>query len=375
MGSVLSTAWANLPSFMDFHPPTPAAYTTALAVFQYFPVFTLIEWVLSWYPAGKTSLKSSPFNIPGRLAWFAMEIVGPVNLLYNLSHTTPSLAELPMINKLMVALYCTHYANRAIISPFFSAPSMSPIHAFVMCSAMLFNWFNSSCLSGWLAGYEIPIEGYRTNGAQVMSSSTPFVPPTRLMVFIIAGTIIFFYGMAQNIRAETTLFRLRREEADRRASKRSDIHSRDLDRDHNPDLQKKDRNGNKYHKVYVIPPASGLFRYILYPHFVFEWLEWTGFALVGLAVFPLTLSMKVGTTTTASAGVAPALRPAPWIIPVAWVADKLGLPLPLPAVLFVINAVANMVPHARWGRKWYVEKFGAKAVAGRGAVVPCCEFL
>ncbi|EPS28715.1 hypothetical protein PDE_03661 [Penicillium oxalicum 114-2] len=360
MGSVLSTTWENLPSITDFHPPTPAAYTTVLTVFQYFPVFTLLEWILSWYPAGKTSLKTSPFNVPGRIAWFAMEILGPVNLLWNLSRSTPSLVELPITNQLIVALYCIHYANRAVISPFFSAPSMSPIHAFVMGSAMLFNWMNSSCLSGWLSGYEIPIAGYRTNGADALSSSGPSPFSGRLMLFTVVGVILFFYGMAQNIRSETTLFRLRREEAERRASKRSE--------DGSPEKNE----GNKYHKVYVIPPAKGSFRYILYPHFVFEWLEWTGFALAGLAVFPLTLS---STTTTMRASIAPALRPAPWILPAAWAADRLGLPLPLPAVLFVINAVSNMVPHARWGRKWYVEKFGAKAVAGRGAVVPCCEVM
>jgi 3-oxo-5-alpha-steroid 4-dehydrogenase 1 len=290
-----------------------------------------------------------------------MEIVGPINLLYNLSQATPSLTELPAINQLVATLYCVHYANRAVISPFFSAPSMSPIHVFVMVSAMGFNLLNSSCLAGWLSGYEIPIAGVRTNGAEALvSSSMPSDSLSLVQILPFVGTALFVIGMAGNIYSETALFRFRREEAEKRAVKKSD--------------DKTPGNGtNKFHKVYVIPPAKGVFRSILYPHYVFEWLEWTGFAIAGVAVFPLSLSTKLGIAS--SAAVAPPLRPAPWIIPAAWAADRLGVPLPLPAVLFAINAVANMLPHARWGRKWYVEKFGEKGVAGRGAVVPWCEWM
>jgi 3-oxo-5-alpha-steroid 4-dehydrogenase 1 len=290
-----------------------------------------------------------------------MEIVGPINLLYNLSQATPSLTELPAINQLVATLYCVHYANRAVISPFFSAPSMSPIHVFVMVSAMGFNLLNSSCLAGWLSGYEIPIAGVRTNGAEALVSSSMSSDSLSLVQILpFVGTALFVIGMAGNIYSETALFRFRREEAEKRAVKKSD--------------DKTPGNGtNKFHKVYVIPPAKGVFRSILYPHYVFEWLEWTGFAIAGVAVFPLSLSTKLGIAS--SAAVAPPLRPAPWIIPAAWAADRLGVPLPLPAVLFAINAVANMLPHARWGRKWYVEKFGEKGVAGRGAVVPWCEWM
>ncbi|KAJ5176246.1 uncharacterized protein N7482_002123 [Penicillium canariense] len=360
MGTALSTSWASVPPIAMFSPPTPAAYTTALTIFQYFPVCTILQWILAWHPAGKTSLPESLFNIPGRVAWCLMEIVGPLNLLYSLSQTTPSLSELPAPNQLVVALYCIHYANRAVISPFFSAPSMSPIHLFVMVSAMGFNWFNSSCLAGWLSGYEIPIPGFRTNGAEALGSSSVRSESISLVQILpIIGTVLFIIGMAGNIYSETALFQFRRDEAEKRSAKKSD--------------ETPANGNNKFHKVYVIPPTKGVFRSILYPHYVFEWLEWTGFALAGVAVFPLSLSTKIG--TAASAGIAPPLRPAPWIIPAAWAADRFGLPLPLPAVLFVINAVTNMLPHARWGRKWYLQKFGEKGVAGRGAVVPWCAWM
>ncbi|KAJ5915129.1 hypothetical protein N7454_011241 [Penicillium verhagenii] len=345
MGAALSTSWGAMPPIQDFFPPTPAVYTGMVTTFQLFPVFTVIQWGTSWYPAGKTSMTSSIFNLPGRLAWCIMEIVGPLNLVYNLSHSSPSFFELPAPNQLAAVLYCTHYLNRAIISPFFSAPSMSPIHAFIMFSAMTFNWLNSSCISGWLSGHAMPVSGYQTDGASAMDPSSFSFLLVQILPFI--GTILFSLGMAGNIYSETELFRLRRDSAEQASSKKSDTPTTTtVVSDSNG------KDGNKFHKVYVIPPAEGVFRTILYPHYIFEWLEWVGFALVGTAVFPLPGTKRV----------APPLQAAPWILPAAWTADVLGIPLPLPAVLFAINAVANMLPHARWGRKWYVEKFGEKGL-------------
>lgn len=291
-----------------------------------------------------------------------MEIVGPINLIYSLvapSPHTPSIANLPMPNILVASLYCIHYLNRAIISPFFSAPSMSPIHPFIMSSAMLFNWFNSACLAGWLRGYTVPTTPsfLPANNASASRSAVADLLPTM-------GIILFGIGMAGNIYSETSLFRLRREEAEKRATKKTDGETGTEDAE---------RKRNKYHKVYVIPPARGVFRYILYPHYVFEWLEWTGFALAGTAVIPFS-ALPVSTSVS-TAAIAPPLRLAPWLVPVAWAADKIAVPLPLPAVIFVVNAITNMLPHARWGRKWYAEKFGAKAVAGRGAAVPGCAWM
>ncbi|OQD85287.1 hypothetical protein PENANT_c010G05605 [Penicillium antarcticum] len=293
-----------------------------------------------------------------------MEIVGPINLIYNLilpSPSSPSIGDLPWPNVLVAGLYCTHYFNRSIISPFFSAPSMSPIHPFVMTSAMAFNWFNSSCLAGWIRGYTIPtLPSFSAGGysPQSLPAKVAFIPTV--------GVILFTIGMAGNIYSETALFRFRREETEKRLAKKSD--------DAKPGATAGEDGGssrNKFHKVYVIPPTRGVFRFILYPHYAFEWLEWVGFALAGTAV----LTLSTVSAGAPSAAVAPPLRLAPWLIPAAWVADKLTLSLPLPAVIFVVNAVTNMLPHARWGRKWYIEKFGEKGVAGRGAVVPGCAWM
>ncbi|QQK44770.1 3-oxo-5-alpha-steroid 4-dehydrogenase, C-terminal [Penicillium digitatum] len=363
MGATISTCWEVLPSIAELFPPTPAVYTSILCCFQYFPLITVAQWVLSWHPAGKTSSQSI-FNIPGRIAWSAMEIVGPINLIYCMvtpSPYAPSFTDLPMSNILVGTLYCIHYFNRAIISPFFSAPSMSPIHVTIMSFAMIFNWFNSACLAGWLRGYKVPtIPSFPT-----ASSGTPSPRSAVVDLLSTVGAILFTVGMAGNIYSETALFRLRREEAQKRAAKKTDGEVLA-----GGEAQ---ASRNKFHKVYVIPPTRGVFRYILYPHYVFEWLEWIGFALAGTAVAPL--SALTAPVSASSIAIAPPLRRAPWLVPAAWAADKLAVPLPLPAIVFVVNAVTNMLPHARWGRKWYVEKFGEKAVAGRGAVLPGCSWM
>ncbi|KAE8373456.1 hypothetical protein BDV26DRAFT_67145 [Aspergillus bertholletiae] len=324
---------------------------------------------------GKTSLKNSILNIPGRLAWTTMELMAPLNFMYVLmtlsptttymdtetSSLTPSttttaitvVMSLPPQNQILAVLYLLHYVNRAVISPLFAAPSMSPIHAFIAISGLVFNWFNSTCLAAWLVGYHVPVVGY--NNTTTITTTTTSGSGKRPVIsdyLPYVGIVLFFLGMTGNIVAERTFFRLRREEADRLHATTSKDHS-----------AKKNSNDNKYSKVYVIPPAKGLFRYILYPHYVCEWLEWTGFILVGTAVYP------------APGVVAPPMNLAPWLAPAAAVADRLQVPLPLPAVIFAVNAVTSMIPQARLGKKWYLGRFGKDKVAGRGAVVPLSNWL
>ncbi|EAW10201.1 3-oxo-5-alpha-steroid 4-dehydrogenase family protein [Aspergillus clavatus NRRL 1] len=393
MGTAFSSSWGSLPPFREFILPTPQTYTTLVNIFQYFPVFTLVQWIISWHPAGKGSYQSSWLNVPGKLGWFIMEIIGPVNLLYTLWKLPPllNLASLPPANKLVAALYVIHYINRAIVSPLFAAPSMSPMHLSVVLMAVLFNWFNSACLAGWLVGYHIPVLGYTTDGAAaaagpssstdnpllLLPSATPYSPATHFLSSL--GMVLFAAGMIGNIYSERTLFRLRREAAQKRdeqqpAPSNSNAQASSLPPKDNSSSSSSSKN--KFSKVYVIPPPTGVFRSILYPHYVFEWLEWLGFALVGTAVFPGSTGHASAYALQAESGSGSGpLRLAPWLVPAAWLADQLRVPLPLPAVVFVVNAVANMLPHARWGRRWYVERFGEGAVAGRGAAVPWCSWL
>jgi 3-oxo-5-alpha-steroid 4-dehydrogenase 1 len=79
-------------------------------------------------------------------------------------------------------------------------------------------------------------------------------------------------------------------------------------------------------KHYVLP-QNGVFKWVLFPHYLFEWVEWTGFAIMGGWRFT-------------------------------------------PGRTFVFNEVATMLPRALQGMRWYVEKFGREKVGGRWAVLP-----
>ncbi|PWY86168.1 hypothetical protein BO70DRAFT_378811 [Aspergillus heteromorphus CBS 117.55] len=417
MGTLMSS-WETLPPLSDFILPTPETYTILINIFQYFPTISLIQWLTSFHPAGKTSLRTSRLNLPGRWAWFAMEIIGPVNLMYILwaGSSSPYLPlPLPLQNKLLASLYVLHYINRAIISPLFSAPSMSPIHLSIVVSAMVFNWLNSVCLGGWLLGFHVLISQGQDQG-QDQGAAAPTKIPTSPGYYSAVvppiGLVLFFAGMACNIYSERILFRLRREEGERREKREkgfdsgSDSITASVDFNTNADANTNTnvntntkRPPNKYSKIYIIPPATGPFYSILYPHYVAEWIEWTGFALLGTAVIPTAftsassailspssfsssagpgpgpgasapLSPITVTLTTASTISSLPLHLAPWLLPAARLARRLNLPLPLPALVFLVNAVTNMLPHARWGRKWYVRRFGEERVGRRGAVVP-----
>jgi 3-oxo-5-alpha-steroid 4-dehydrogenase 1 len=79
-------------------------------------------------------------------------------------------------------------------------------------------------------------------------------------------------------------------------------------------------------KVYVIP-KNGFFKWLLFPHYLFEWLEWTGFWIMGGANFT-------------------------------------------PGRSFVLNEVSTMLPRALQGKRWYIENFGKEKIAGKAAIIP-----
>lgn len=68
--------------------------------------FTGIQWLIDFYPQGKTSINSR-FNLPGKWAWALMEAPGFITLLYNM-YTLPKelgLGALPWANWTMAGLY------------------------------------------------------------------------------------------------------------------------------------------------------------------------------------------------------------------------------------------------------------------------------
>ncbi|KAB5582409.1 3-oxo-5-alpha-steroid 4-dehydrogenase-domain-containing protein [Coniochaeta sp. 2T2.1] len=282
-----------------WYPPTKDHYNLLLFLWRFFGLFAFLQWPISWYGMGKTT-KASRLNIPGRVAWLTMECPGMLTVLYHM-HTLPSqpgnveLSDLPWQNKVLAALFVMHYIYRALCFPFMQ-PSMAPIHFLVWAFAFVFQVFNGTLIGSWLAVY-----GPTTKEDWAVRSST--------FQFVL-GITIFYFGLAANYYHDDELREIRRRETARQERI----------------ARREGRDPGTVERHYAVPQA-GLFKYMLYPHYFVEWVEWTGF----------------------------------------WIACGWGC---APAMMFVVNEIAAMLPRAVRGKWWYEEKFGKEKIKGRWAVVP-----
>lgn len=345
------TAFQNIATFF---PPTPWAYSWLLRIFEWGPIFTIGMWFSDYHPCGKFS-KEKGLNLNGRVGWALMESVGMAHMLYILwdfSHRY-GIADLPIWNKVAAGMYILHYINRAWIGPLFVAPSMSPVGIEIFLMVCWHNWFNTAILAPWIAGYSTAIDGFPGLNTILPVNA---VPSGAAKVVPWIGVAVYALGMTSNIVAERRLWRMRKEEGARRASTKG--------------------SGNKYFKVYVCPPADGLFRYSMYPHYFWEWVEWFGFVLVGTGLSSVAAGNLAG---AAEVGVGvlqtPSIQLPPWVMPFAYLAQFVETTLPLAPLAYVLNFVACMPPQARRGLRWYKQKFGDEAVAGRSAIVPRVSWL
>ncbi|KAF1344073.1 3-oxo-5-alpha-steroid 4-dehydrogenase-domain-containing protein [Delphinella strobiligena] len=276
-------------------PPSYAVWSTVNYWWQFFPIFTGIQWITTFYPQGKTSIESR-YNLPGKWAWAIMEAPGFITLLYNMVTLPKELGieSLPWENWTMAGLYTIHYLYRAVLAPLFLNPSMSPIHPLVFFSAISFNLVNSLCLSGWLAGYG-PTTVYDWAG--------------RLYTMEI-GMVIMGWAFLGNVFHDDDLREIRRSALRRQKAK----------------AEKENKPLEGVEKLYMLP-KNGLFHYVLFPHYLCEWIEWAGYWMIG------------GWSCT-------------------------------PARSFLINEITTMLPRAIQGRQWYIEKFGKERVGNRKAIIP-----
>ncbi|KAI9676789.1 MAG: hypothetical protein M1829_002884 [Trizodia sp. TS-e1964] len=269
-----------MPLVDNWLPPSRENWELTVRVFQFFPLITLIQWAHDFYPAGKTSIVS-PFNIPGKIGWITMEAPGFITLLY-IMFTLPGelglKGALPLGNWLMASLFTIHYIYRSLIGPLLN-PSMSPMHPIVWLGALSFQLANGLSLGGYLGGH-----GPTSAGAW---------DSLRMQ----AGTVLWAAGLLGNIWHDDELRSIRRG---------------------------KGKQG--VDKVYAIP-QGGLFRYILYPHFLCEWIEWLGYWIIG-----------------------------------GWAC--------IPARTFLVNEITTMLPRAVAGRRWYIQRFGREKVGGKKAIFP-----
>lgn len=171
---------------------------------------------------------------------------------------------------------------------------MSPIHPFVWLCAALWQVSNGLCIGGWLAGH---------------GPRTPYDWAGHLYYMEI-GLVIWGWGLLANMYHDDDLREIRRAAA-RRQKK---------------EAERTGKPAASVDKVYMLP-KNGLFRWVLYAHYLCEWIEWAGFWMVG-----------------------------------GWACA--------PARNFLINEIATMLPRAIQGKRWYIEKFGADKVGNRKAAIP-----
>ncbi|KAH7367074.1 3-oxo-5-alpha-steroid 4-dehydrogenase [Plectosphaerella cucumerina] len=275
----------------DWLPPTRENYETILTTWKYlYPVIGALQAVIPWYGMGKTSVVSK-LNFPGRLGWLLMEIPGFTTLLYVMRTlpAQPAVYDLPWQNKVLAGLFVLHYSYRAVAYPFLQ-PSMSPIHLGVALMAAGFQVLNGTCLGAWLGGYG-------------PTSEVDWAARAGLGQFV-AGIGVFYVGLVGNYFHDEELREVRRERAR---------------------LAEGKEGAKGVEKHYAVPEGM-LFRYMLYPHYFCEWVEWFGFW------------MATG-----------------WCVP---------------ARTFLVNELFGMVPRVVRGRWWYEERFGREAIRKKWMAVP-----
>ncbi|EJD08043.1 uncharacterized protein FOMMEDRAFT_116484 [Fomitiporia mediterranea MF3/22] len=272
------------------------------------PPFVSVITVFINAPFGRFTLPNDSWLIfDGLKSWIIMEIVCPITFIIGLKRaplaqgtSTPPLSlSLEDPRTLLSLLFLIHYANRALISPLRSPPR-SKMHIIVPMAAFFFQVINGSLMGSYFSSPE----AYSfLNASNSMSRSGSPAALGRKSFWIGAG--IWIVGWAGNILHDEILMNIRR------------------------DALKKKSDGDKKSKPTSTKPHYGipqgyLYRYISYPNYFCEWVEWAGFAV---AAAPIPSLSYEGFTTAAP----------PW--------------------LFFVSLVLLMGTRAYKGHLWYLEKF------------------
>lgn len=154
---------------------------------------------------------------------------------------------------------------RAIISPLFLNPSMSPMHPMIWISAFAFQIMNATSIGGYLAGYGPVTQQYWAARQEYM-----FV-----------GLVIWCWGLLGNMFHDDDLREIRR------AANRKQIR----------EAEKSGKPVEKVDKIYMIP-KNGLFKYVLHAHYLCEWIEWAGWWMIGGWAFHPGRAFVVNEITT-----------------------------------------------------------------------------
>ncbi|KAF7329779.1 S5A-REDUCTASE domain-containing protein [Mycena kentingensis (nom. inval.)] len=263
--------------------------------------------------------------VDGIKSWIIMEIVSPMFFLYTFANAPFSGGVRPALTpgnplSLLVGAYLLHYLNRAIISPLHT-PSRSKSHIIAPAAAVAFNTLNGSLLGAFLSSLNAP--------TQSAAHRTSFW----------VGMALWLVGFVGNVVHDEILLNLRR----KAKSKGKD---------------KNETNGATTTGEHYAIPYGLLYRYISYPNYFCEWVEWLGFAI---AADPRPLSanysslLHFSTWTNALSPASPA---------------SAFFPLLSPPWIFLVVELATMYPRAYRGHQWYLNKFGESYPKERKIVIP-----
>jgi 3-oxo-5-alpha-steroid 4-dehydrogenase 1 len=203
---------------------------------------------------------------------------------------------------ILAMLFLIHYANRAVLSPL-RTPSRSKSHLIVILCALLFNGVNGPLFGAYLSSPECQV--YLTGAYK------------RPRFWL--GTLMWAAGYVGNIVHDEILLNIRRK-------KQAE------------DAQRAPEEIAKTKGEHYGIPHGLLYKYISFPNYLCEWIEWLGFAL---AASPLPSFEDLGSF----------------------------LATVTPPFLFFIAEVLTMMPRAVKGHQWYHKKF-PNYPKGRKAVIP-----
>jgi len=241
-----------------------------------------------------------------------MELVSPFTFVFTYLHSplspltfgTPPPLGVEGPSTALAALFLIHYANRAVISPL-RTPSRSKLHAIVFICGVIFNVFNGSLLGAYLSSSE------------GLSYLTGAYQRPRFWL----GMLMWAVGLVGNAVHDEILLNIRRKKRAEDAKK-------------TPEQIAKEKKKGEHYAI----PHGLLYKYISYPNYFCEWIEWFGFAL---AASPL-----------------PSFQ--------SWEAFLATI---TPPFLFFVAEVFTMAPRAIRGHQWYHDKF-PDYPKGRKVVIP-----
>ncbi|KAJ7291245.1 3-oxo-5-alpha-steroid 4-dehydrogenase-domain-containing protein [Mycena rebaudengoi] len=262
------------------------------------------------------------FFVDGIKSWILMELVSPTCFIYALLNSPLSgpRFSLGSPQSLLAGAYLIHYLNRSLISPL-RTPSRSKSHIMVPLAAVLFNTCNGSLMGSFLS-----------------SPSAPTAAAYTLPTFWI-GLVLWAVGFVGNVVHDEVLLNIRRNANSKGKGKGKE-------------------NGAEHYAI----PHGLLYRFISFPNYFCEWVEWFGFAL---AADPRLVHFLVGG----------GLSLAKLVSLDAWTKQLTGpasdfMPLLSPPWVFFVAELATMFPRAYKGHYWYKSKFRESYPKERKIIVP-----